>query len=57
MVSEAQIRATKKYCIKHYYNSNVHLPIVLEEGILNRIKEYGSFNAYIRTLVEKDLGK
>lgn len=55
MVSEAQKRATKKYHKNHYYNSNVHLPIEWREEIAERIRQHGSFNSYIKYLVENDL--
>lgn len=53
-VSEAQLRAKKKYEDKHYWRPTLRFPKEYEEII--RKKSNGSVNGYIFDLIKKDLG-
>ena len=55
MLTEAQKRAQKKYRERHYFQNNIHLPIEWTDAIMGKASEYGSVNAYIKSLVENDL--
>lgn len=53
--SEAHNRAAQKYQNAHYYRTTVIIPKDMEDVIKEKAKNYGSVNAYINYLLNKDL--
>lgn len=53
--SEAHNKAHQKWAKENLYVASIYFPIGAKEVIKEKAKPYGSVNAYINSLVRKDI--